>query len=194
MARTLRVLGLVLALTGCAVESPRPVPVALAPPPPTLMPPPIISRFGDWQGAEGVPRLWQHSGIDIRAAIGTPVLAAADGTVLRVGRQSLAGKLIAVGHADDLATVYYHLSEIRVVPGQTVRRGEVIGLAGNTGNATTPHLHFGVCHRSGGLCGDRIDAGWRDPLPYWIDANPCFVPGRALPSGPVRLSYPIPCA
>lgn len=194
MARGLRIVGLALAVTGCAVERP-PVPISLPPPAASiLVPPPIISKFGDWDGAGGAPRLWQHSGIDIRVSVGTPVLAAAPGTILRVGRQPLAGRLIAISHGGEIATVYFHLSEIGVRAGQIVRRGDVIGRTGMTGNATTPHLHFGVCRHPDAQCGSRIDAGWKDPTAYWIKGNPCFVAGRALPAERVRLTYPVPCA
>jgi murein DD-endopeptidase MepM/ murein hydrolase activator NlpD len=157
------------------------------------VPAPIISAFGDWDGAGGTPREWQHYGIDIRAAIGTPVLAAADGTVVRTDSRPLAGKLIVVAHADDIATVYYHLSRIGVHPGQTVRRGETLGRTGMTGNATTPHLHFGVCRRPDGGCGTRIQAGWADPARYWVEGNLCYDAGRLYSASPTQLTYPVPC-
>ena len=181
----------VLALTGCAVERPAPAPVSL--PPPALVPPPIISKFGDWHGAGGVPRPWQHYGIDIRAPIGTPVLAAADGEVVRATERPEAGRMLVLAHAGDVATVYMHLAEIRVRPGQLVRRGEPIGRSGMTGNATTPHLHFGVCRRPGGQCGTRIGAGWDDPARHFIEGSPCYDAGRAYPAAPVRLTFPLPC-
>jgi murein DD-endopeptidase MepM/ murein hydrolase activator NlpD len=125
-------------------------------------------------------------------AVGTPVLAAADGTVLRVGSGPLEGKLVIVGHTDNLSTVYYHLSQIGVTPGQALRRGDVIGRSGSTGNATTPHLHFGVCRREDGQCGNRIEAGWADPAAYWSEGTRCFVADRV--AAPLRLTYPVPCA
>ena len=183
-------------MTGCAVEPPRP---ALLPPPPetpgllALVPPPIVSRFGEWRGEGGAATPTRHAGIDIRATTGTPVLAAADGVVLRTGSQVFAGRLIVVEHDVDLTTAYYHLSAVEVVGGQVVRRGEVIGRVGTTGNATAPHLHFGVCRREGGLCGERIDGGWEDPTRHWIAANPCFVPGQPYAPQARRLTYPVPC-
>lgn len=101
--------------------------------------------------------------------------------------------MIVVAHADDVATVYLHLSEILVTPNQAVRRGEVLGRSGISGNATTPHLHFGVCRRPGGQCGTRAGAGWDNPARYWVDGNSCYQPGRAYPPAPIRLTYPIPC-
>ena len=195
-ARATRLLSLLLFVTGCAVETPRPV---LLPPPDAslgsvvLVPPPILSRFGESRGEGGPAGTTRHAGIDIRATTGTPVLAAADGQVLRTGTQVFAGRLIVVGHDADYVTVYYHLSAIAVAPGQAVRRGDVIGRAGATGNATAPHLHFGVCRREGGLCGERIDGGWEDPARHWIAANPCFVPGQAYAPQDGRLTFPVPC-
>ena len=194
LARGGRILLLLLSATGCAVEQPRP---ALVPPetPPAvvLIPPPIISRFGEWRGEGGAATPTRHAGIDIRASMGTPVLAAADGIVLRTGSQVYAGRLIVVEHDIDLITAYYHLSAIDVVAGQAVRRGEILGRVGMTGNATAPHLHFGVCRREGGLCGERIDGGWEDPTRDWIAANPCFVAGFAYPPQNRGLTYPVPC-
>jgi hypothetical protein len=191
-----RILLLLLSVTGCAVEAPRP---ALLPPPPetphllALVPPPIVSRFGEWRGEGGAATPTRHAGIDIRATTGTPVLAAADGVVLRTGSQVFAGRLIVIEHDVDLTTAYYHLSAVEVVGGQVVRRGEVIGRVGATGNATAPHLHFGVCRREGGLCGERIDGGWDDPTRHWIAASPCFMSGQPFPPQARLLTYPVPC-
>jgi murein DD-endopeptidase MepM/ murein hydrolase activator NlpD len=168
---------LVLALAACTVDHPAPVPTSL--PPASL---PVLAAFG--------PR---HDGIDFRAAVGTPVLAAADGEVRLVGERLRAGRMVVVAHAGELATAYMHLSGIAVRVGQPVRRGEVIGRTGRTGNATTPHLHFAVCRRPGGRCGPIIGAGWNDPAAWWIDGNPCYEPGREYASVPVRLTYPLPC-
>lgn len=171
-----------------------PVPASLPPPPAALVPPPIISPYGTWLGAGGTQRPWQHYGIDIRVPAGTPVLAAADGTVARVGEQPNSGKFAVLSHGDDLASVYWHLSEISVRADQVVRRGEMLGRSGMTGNATTPHLHFGVCRRPAGRCDPRIDGGWDDPTGYWTEGTPCYDPGRAYPALPIRLTYPVPCA
>jgi murein DD-endopeptidase MepM/ murein hydrolase activator NlpD len=154
----------------------------------------VISAFGDARSAGGGLRIWQHAGVDIRAATGTPTLAAADGVVVRTGWGPLAGRFVILVHETDLATVYYHLSAITVQVGQAVERGAAIGRTGATGNATSPHLHFGVCRREGASCGASSDAGWGDPARYWAAGNPCFVPGRAMPARPPRLTYPVPCA
>ena len=194
MVRSARLLSLLLFFTGCAIEAPPP-PESETPHQPVvaLVPPPVLSRFGEWRGEGGAVRPAQHAGIDIRATSGTPVLAAADGLVLRTGTQAFAGRLIVLAHDVDLVTVYYHLSAIEVTPGQAVRRGAVIGRVGASGNATAPHLHFGVCRRQGGLCGERIHGGWEDPARYWIAGNPCLVPEHAYAPEDGRLTYPIPC-
>jgi murein DD-endopeptidase MepM/ murein hydrolase activator NlpD len=188
---------LLLTMTGCAIEAPRPTvmppPAEGTPGPIALVPPPILSRFGEWRGEGGAARPARHAGIDIRAGSGTPVLAAADGIVLRTGSQVFAGRLVVVAHDVDFATAYYHLSAIEVAPGQAVRRGEVIGRVGASGNATAPHLHFGLCRRESGQCGERIDGGWEDPTRHWIAGNPCFVPGREYPPQGEPLTYPVPC-
>src|SRR5262249_3578346 len=168
------------------------VEVERTPPAPLPSPPPIISRFGDWGGHGGVPRLWQHSGIDIRAKVGTAVLAAADGTVVRVGHQAIAGRFVIVSHAVDLATVYYHLSAVTVTTGLDVHRGQTLGRSGMSGNATAPHLHFGVCRRENGECGESIKTGWDNPERHWVLGNPCFTGTEVTDTQPVRLTYPVP--
>lgn len=111
-----------------------------------------------------------HRAIDLRAAVGTPVYAAEDGTVDWVqawdghstsGDQSY-GNLVRIRHADyndgKLQTLYAHLKESKVKYGQTVKEGELIGYSGNTGNSTGPHLHFEV----------RLNGTRYNPL-NWLD-------------------------
>jgi len=85
-----------------------------------------------------------HSGLDLRAAGGTPVAACADGTVALAEEHFYAGNSIYLDHGDGLFTLYFHLSAIGVKPGDLVKRGEIIGRAGATGRVTGPHLHLGV--------------------------------------------------
>ena len=111
-----------------------------------------------------------HRAIDLRAAVGTPVYAAEDGTVDWVqawnghstsGDQSY-GNLVRIRHADynggKLQTLYAHLKESKVKYGQAVKEGELIGYSGNTGNTTGPHLHFEV----------RLNGTRCNPL-NWLD-------------------------
>jgi murein DD-endopeptidase MepM/ murein hydrolase activator NlpD len=85
-----------------------------------------------------------HEGQDIDAVYGTPVKAAATGKVIIAGRQRGYGNVIYVDHGNGLSTRYGHLSEIDVSVGQTVTRGQVIGLVGSTGRSIGPHLHYEV--------------------------------------------------
>lgn len=91
-----------------------------------------------------------HNGIDFRASIGTPVRATLSGNVRATGNTDAYrgcysyGKWILVEHVNGLTTLYAHLSEISVTPGEAVVTGERIGYSGNTGYSTGPHLHFTV--------------------------------------------------
>jgi len=127
----------------------------------------LSSNFaGDWTELADAPSLWPlegrvgssfgqrqdpingegafHSGIDIDAPYGSPVRAAADGDVTEAAMNAGYGREIVVEHGHDVTTVYGHLSAMSVVPGQHVLRGQVIGLVGQSGRATGPHLHYEV--------------------------------------------------
>jgi len=85
-----------------------------------------------------------HEGQDIDAAYGSPVQASASGKVTIAGRQRGYGNVVYVDHGAGLSTRYGHLSQINVAVGQTVSRGQTIGLVGSTGRSTGPHLHYEV--------------------------------------------------
>jgi len=85
-----------------------------------------------------------HAGIDLHGTTGTPILAAGNGTVVFAGVRSGYGSTVIIDHGGRLATLYAHQSSIAVAEGQAVRRGQVIGAVGSTGNSTGPHLHFEV--------------------------------------------------
>jgi len=85
-----------------------------------------------------------HSGIDIKAPIGTPVLATSDGMIIKAEHGKSYGNYIVIKHDDEYETRYAHLSQLKVKPGETISKGSVIGLVGNTGASTAPHLHYEV--------------------------------------------------
>lgn len=86
----------------------------------------------------------EHTGLDIAVTIGTPVRAVGGGTVLDVGSDSEYGQFILLGHPDGYQTKYGHLSRVLVSPGALVGADEVIGLSGNSGRSTAPHLHLEI--------------------------------------------------
>lgn len=100
---------------------------------------------GTGYGAKG--KLWQsgtHTGDDYPCPVGTPVVAAMDGTVFNDNPGDEYGKTIQIDHGNGFQTLYGHLSEVSVAVGANVKRGQVIGRSGDTGNVTGPHLHFEV--------------------------------------------------
>ena len=83
-----------------------------------------------------------HRGLDFKASYGTPIYAAADGTVSMAGRNGGHGNYVRLNHGGGLQTGYSHMSRIAVGNGTRVRRGQVIGYVGSTGLSTGPHLHY----------------------------------------------------
>jgi len=107
----------------------------------------VTSGFGDEQAREG-ETMKVHSGTDLAAPKGTPVLAAADGEVVTATAYDpdrvSAGTFVIIDHGSATKTFYSHLDTIAVAPGQRVRAGDTIGTVGNTGVSSGPHLHFEV--------------------------------------------------
>jgi murein DD-endopeptidase MepM/ murein hydrolase activator NlpD len=108
---------------------------------PLTNPAPITSRFG-WRTHPLTGNRRFHSGLDIAAPSGSPVVATGAGTVISAGWNGGYGKAVIIQHSDTQQTLYGHLSEVSVQAGQTIAQGTVIGLVGSTGNSTGPHLHF----------------------------------------------------
>lgn len=101
-----------------------------------------------------------HQGVDIAAPPGQPVHASADGIVLRAGEVTGLGRAVYLAHGYGLVTRYGHMSRVDVRPGQRIKRGDVVGLVGNTGRSTGYHLHYEV----------RLDGEPVNPLGYILDA------------------------
>ena len=101
----------------------------------------VISGFGATTGGE------RNDGINIAAARGTPIRASASGTVSYAGDELKDyGNLLLIKHADGYVTAYAHADHLIVAKGDTVTKGQVIGYAGQTGDVSTPQLHFEIRH------------------------------------------------
>jgi murein DD-endopeptidase MepM/ murein hydrolase activator NlpD len=85
-----------------------------------------------------------HQGIDLSAPAGTPVRSTADGRVIFAGRSGAFGRLIVIDHGNGWETRYAHLKRIKIEKGKKVKRGELIGTVGKSGNASGPHLHYEI--------------------------------------------------
>lgn len=85
-----------------------------------------------------------HPGIDVSTDTGTPIVAPADGVVLRTAQEGNGGKTLIISHGYGITTVFLHLNKFLVKPGHKVKRGDVIGEVGRTGRVTGPHLHYEV--------------------------------------------------
>ena len=101
---------------------------------------PVKGTFGVRGGGFGT----MHRGIDLGVDVGTPVRPVLSGRVRFAGTMRGYGKVIRIDHGDEMLSVYAHLSEISVREGEKVTKATVIGLTGQSGNATGPHLHFEV--------------------------------------------------
>lgn len=114
---------------------------------PLSVPAPITSLFG-WRIHPITGDRRFHAGTDIGAPTGTPILAAASGQVESANWMGGYGLAVTINHSSAQQTLYGHMSQIFVRPGQFVEAGTVIGQVGSTGNSTGPHLHFEVRHLS----------------------------------------------
>jgi murein DD-endopeptidase MepM/ murein hydrolase activator NlpD len=178
MTAAMRILVVCLAsatLAGCGGGGPR-------------VGPRVISPFGALTSAEGKQRFYgPNIGIDLAAAVGTPVLAAADGLVWSIGDDGPCGTVIVLAHesfgTDGFLTRYCHLSSVRVAHRTRVRRGEVIALTGTSGQRPGigfEHLHF------------ELRRGWDaiDPMPF---IGGCFDRGQTYATNRLVLTYPLAC-
>ncbi|MEO9824316.1 MAG: M23 family metallopeptidase [Paracoccaceae bacterium] len=141
--------------------------------------------------------VYAHTGLDVWGDTKTPIIAAAPGVVIAAKVEPMHGRQIHVLHGTDkdgqmVFTTYHHLSEIRVVSGQNLARGEQIGIMGSSGAAAVMvHLHFEV--RKGP---SRRKAKPVDPHFLWVNGVgqvTCFDPGAQYTRRPIRLTYPTSC-
>ena len=121
----------------------------------------LESGFGGRRNPFGGSSFEFHTGQDIDAPWGAPVVAAATGRVIVAGWQHGYGQVVYIDHGSGLTTRYGHLSQIGVKVGQNVLRGENLGRVGSTGRSTGPHLHYEV----------RINDNPVNPLPYLTGVN-----------------------
>ena len=140
----------------------------------------ITSRFGN--RIHPILRIGRfHAGVDVGAAWGAPVVAAADGIVERAAWNGGHGRQVKVAHSSGIDSSYSHLSGFAVAPGEKVRRGQVIGFVGSTGFSTGAHLHFEV----------RQDGRLVDPLNFrhsnFAQMSPADLAARRARADQLRL-------
>ena len=128
------------------------------------------SRFG-WRNHPITKNREFHQGLDIKTRAGVPVIAAADGTVVQVGKSGFLGNTIEILHEiSEYKTLYAHLQGYAegLKVKEKVVRGQIIGYVGNTGRSTGAHLHYGVY--------DMKKERWVNPITYIFDQQPTFSP------------------
>jgi murein DD-endopeptidase MepM/ murein hydrolase activator NlpD len=122
---------------------------------------PTTGRFADGFGKRIHPITHQvvfHEGLDLAPGLGARVVASQDGKVIFAGIRSGYGRLIVLDHGQGITSYYAHLDKILVKTGKVVKRGELIGKVGESGNVTGPHLHFEI----------RVDGKPQNPLLYLV--------------------------
>ena len=115
----------------------------------------VVGTFGQASIINGMPRA-PHSGVDLKADQGTPVVSINSGRVVLTGEHFFNGLFVVVDHGGAIQSMYFHLDKILVQQGDKVTKGEAVGLLGSTGRATGPHLHFGI----------RINGARIDPMQF----------------------------
>lgn len=102
----------------------------------------ISSQFSPNRRNPVTGRVQPHNGTDFAVPVGTPVLATGDGIVVKAATNSATGRYVVLRHNGKYSTVYMHMSKLLVRAGQKVTQGQKIGLSGNTGRSTGPHIHY----------------------------------------------------
>jgi len=105
---------------------------------------PVNSDFGGRSSPWSSSSSEFHSGLDIGATRGTAVIAPAPGTVVFAGQHAEYGVALVIDHGNDIKTLYGHLTKVTVAQDQKVQRGQPVGLTGNTGRSSGPHLHYEI--------------------------------------------------
>ncbi|MDD3324312.1 MAG: M23 family metallopeptidase [Sulfurospirillaceae bacterium] len=123
----------------------------------------ITSVFGNARVFNGTLKSF-HSGVDFRAYIGTPIVAVNDGVVVLAKERFYAGNSVIIDHGEGIYSCYYHLSKIDVKVGEKIQKNQKIGLSGDTGRVSGPHLHFAMM-----VLGVQID-----PLDFLTQINTLF--------------------
>ena len=123
----------------------------------------------------GKPRA-PHKGTDMRSPEGAKVLAVADGTVILAEAQYFGGNIVYVDHGQGVVSTYAHLSAFDVTPGQSVRRGQVIGRSGSTGRVTGPHLHLSLIVQGQSVDVEPLLAPWEESGAQPVAASPSAQP------------------
>lgn len=115
----------------------------------------ITSDFGGARVYNNMLKSY-HGGTDFRAAVGTPIVAANDGEVVLAKDRFYSGMSVLIDHGHGIYTCYFHMSKFDVKEGEKVKKGDVLGLSGDSGRVSGPHLHFGI----------RVSGKQVDPLHF----------------------------
>ncbi len=122
----------------------------------------MISPFGVRRYRNHKPTGEYHGGVDLRAAPGTPVRAAADGRVKFAQLITVLGNTVGLDHGQGVETIYMHMEKLAVEPGTMVKQGDVLGYVGTTGRSSGPHLHWTL----------YVNAVQVNPA-QWVKLTPC---------------------
>jgi len=157
----------------------------------------IVSEYGSWLATDGSERRQIHDGIDILGPIGYPVIAAADGVVVRSDKIPKYGNRIVINHGKNdngqkISAIYLHNNRNMVKEDDRVIRGQPIAEIGQCEDCKTPHLHFGV------RIGEPFSMNWyhTNPHEFWIGGPykiVCFDENVSFPKEPIKFSYPVKC-
>ena len=109
----------------------------------------VTAPFGEARSYNGGPVASWHGGVDLAAPAGGPVLAAAAGRVVLAQKLTVQGNTVVIDHGLGLISAYFHMDAIQVKVGDAVKQGQAVGVVGNTGLSTGPHLHWEI--RLGGV-------------------------------------------